>query len=122
MANTVDMDCIVSGGDFVVGSVQQNNKSATINIPNSANYEFYLIYTVNISYGNGGIIFVTNHDSSVTQIGEGVSIYYSNYDSSPTWRTGVRVTKNQNNMIFTNIAEGFKGNTIYNYILWNDPT
>ena len=122
MANTVDMDCIISGGDFVVGNVRQNSQSSTINIPNSADYEFYLIYTMNISYGYGGIIAVTNYDSSVTQIGNGVVMYYGDYDSSPTWRGNVRVTKNQNNMVFTNTGENFKVGTIYNYILWNDPT
>lgn len=122
MANNVDMDCIISGGDFVVGNVRQNRQSNTINIPNSADYEFYLIYTMNISYGDDGIITVTNHDSSVAQIGKGVVMYYSHYDSSPTWSTGVRVTKNQNNMVFTSTGENFKVGTIYNYILWNDPT
>ena len=122
MANMVDMDCIVSGGDFVTGSVRQNSRSNTINIPNSADYEFYLIYTIDISYGYGGIITVTNHDSSIAQIGAGAVIYYSEYDSSPTWSRNVRVTKNQNNMVFTNTGENFKSNTTYNYILWNDPT
>ena len=122
MANSVDMDCIISGGDFVTGSVRQNSRNNTINIPNSADYEFYLIYTMNISYDDNGIIIVTNHDSSVAQIGEGIVMYYSHYDSSPTWRRNVRVTKNQNNMVFTNTGENFKSNTTYNYILWNDPT